>query len=351
VTLRHTRILNGLFLALGVALLVVMLLRLDAAEVWERILASGWALVPAFGAYCGSLLVSTLAWGRLFPREHRARFGPLFAAFWAGHAVNMVTPGGATGTVLKGTLLARRIDGEEVTASLVTYSYFDAVSMICFTTAGPLLCLLWYDVPAQVVGGLLALSGVLGLGALGLRVLLRRGLAADAVRLAGRVPFLRLRNLERLEERAGRVDVRVQEFRRSQPADFRATVAFFVMARAFQVLEAFFLLLPLVPEESAGGLLLLALLTQSTNQLINWLAAFVPARVGVAEGGIALLYQLLGMGAGVGLAYGLLRRARVVVGVSIGLVIGAVLQARAPRSAQIAADAGGSPLTLGRTDL
>jgi uncharacterized protein (TIRG00374 family) len=350
VTQRRTRIFNAVFLALGLALLVVVLVRMDASEVWDHVVDAGWFLVPAFGAYLGSLLASTLAWGRLFPPGHRARFRTLFSAFWAGHGMNMVAPGGATGVVLKGTLLAREVDGEEVTASLVTYSYFDAVSMISFTVLGPLLCLFWFDVPTRVVAVLAATSGFFAVAALGLRVLLRRGLVAQAVRTFGRVPWLRPRNLERLQARAMRVDERVRAFRQAQPADFRATVLYMVAVRMFQVLEAWFLLLPLIPDETAGELLLLALLTQAASQLINWVGAFIPGRVGVAEGGIALLFELLGIGSVVGLAFALLRRGRKILGAAVGLTIGAVMQARPPRRVPEALEDAAHPLPLGPTD-
>lgn len=330
-TPRTTRILNGVFLVLGIALLVGVLVRMDAGEVWRHVTDAGWFLLPAFGAYLLSLFLSVLAWGRFFPREHRARFTTLFTVFWAGHAVNMVAPGGATGTVMKGTLLAREVDGEEVTASLVTYSYFDALTMIVSTVVGPILCLFWFDVPTEVVALLAGASAVLAMGALGLRALLRRGLVGQAVRTFGRLPLLRPRNLERVEARAMRVDQRVRAYRKAQPADFRSALALMAGVRVAQVAEAWCLLVPLMPEQGWGELFLLALLTQSASQLIQWLAAFVPGRIGVAEGGIALLFQLLGFGSVTGLAFGLLRRARKVLGTVIGLGIGAVIQARPPR--------------------
>lgn len=349
-TQRTTRILNGLFLALGLALLVVVLVRMDAAVVWRHVRDAGWVLLPAFGAYVVSLVLSVLAWRRLFPPAHRARLRTLLTVFWTGHAVNMVTPGGATGTVLKGTLLAREVDGEEVTASLVTYSYFDALTMIVTTVIGPVLCLLWFDVPTRVVAMLAGASAILAVGALGLRALLRRGLVGQVVRTFGRLPLLRPRNLERAEARAMRVDERVRAFRQARPRDLRAAILLMAGVRAAQVLEAWFLLVPLMPEQNAGELLLLALLTQSASQLIQWLAAFVPGRIGVAEGGIALLFELLGFGSVPGLAFGLLRRARKVLSTIIGLAMGAVIQARPLRKAPPDLEDAAHPVPLGPAD-
>jgi uncharacterized protein (TIRG00374 family) len=350
VSQRVTRIVNVVFLVLGIALLVAVLLRLDAGHVWRHVRAAGWFLVPAFFAYASSLAMSAASWGRAFPPAHRVRFRVLYAVFWAGHAINQVAPGGATGTVVKGTMLARAVDGEEVTASLVTYSYLDAVSVILMTLIGPVLCLVWFDVPRDVVALLALASGVLALGVFGLRVMLRRGLVGHAVRLFRRLPVVRARNLERLQERALRVDERVRAFRQARPGDLRATVAWMAGARAAQVAEAWLLLGALMPEHPSGELFLLALLTQSASQLIQWVAAFVPGRIGVSEGGIALLFELLGFGSVVGLAFGLLRLARKVVGVSMGLVIGAVLHARPPRRIPPELEDAAHPVPLGPTD-
>ncbi|MEM9069825.1 MAG: lysylphosphatidylglycerol synthase domain-containing protein [Myxococcota bacterium] len=324
-----SRALHLFFLTLGVVLLGVLIWRLDASALLEQVLAAGWVVLPAFAAYIGSNLVSTLAWREAIPPAHRVPFLTLFSAFSAGHAVNVVAVGGA-GTFVTGSLASRQTDGGEVMASLVSYSYLTMVSVFVFTLIGPALCFVWLDLPLSLTGTLLGVSIALCVGAYLLRVLLRRGLVGGGLRLLQKLPFVRMKDPEALREKAEQVDARVRSFRGERPRAFRQLVLYLAAARMFQTAEAWFLLQGLFPDEPLGELALLALLVQSTAQLIGWTTTFIPGRVGVAEGGMALLFEFAGLDPATGLALGLLRRVRKIVGIGLGLALGAHLEASTP---------------------
>lgn len=332
-TRKRLRIVNGLFLAAGIALLAVLLTQIDLAALWAHLRRAGWMLLPALGAFAFNLMLSTGAWSATFQDGPRPpSFRRLLGAFWAGHALNALTSGGS-GEVLKGTLLARDVEGDDVVASLVVYNYLMAVVMLGATVVGPLLCLVFVQLPTRVVVAVLVTALLMLVGLLVARTLLRKGLAGALLRLAGKLPLLRDRNLGRFETRAKALDERVWRFRRAHPRAFTRVIVLGSLVRVGMVAELWFYLLAMVPGRDAGSTFLLALLLQSATQIVVLAASFVPGQIGVFEGGAALLFQLLGFDPAIGLAVALLRRARTVVSITAGLGVGAVMEARLPQRA------------------
>lgn len=64
-----------------------------------------------------------------------------------------------------------------------------------------------------------------------------------------------------------------------------------------------------------------ALVFESVSKLVNTASALVPARLGVAEGGSALLADALGFAASHGLSLALMRRVRALIWAGVGLVV------------------------------
>ncbi len=328
--------LNLVFLVLGIALFVLLILKLDPHEVGQQLKRAGWALVPAFIAYTLNLCASTMAWREAIqPGAHGRRipFGPLLAAFWAGHAINGVGIGGI-GEVFKGTLLARRIPAEESVAALVIYNYMNGMVTIAFAVIAPAIALFAFDLPRDVVAGVFGLALLFLLGILLLRTMLRRGMVGRLMRSMKRLPFMRQIDAEKLEERGRVIDERFAEFRARRPASFRRIVAWFAVSRLMQVAETWVMIYAFLPDRDPWWLLAVALVSRSLTHLVAWATAFVPARVGTAEGGTAALFELLGIGANVGLSFAILRRIRRLLGIAVGFIIlgGMTLKERRERA-------------------
>ena len=331
-TTRFVRIFNLGCVALGLALFVALLVRLDAREVGARLSQVG----VYFGLHCGlyflGLLVTAAAWQQIIdPTRSRARFGEVFGAFWAGHAINVLTPTASLGEVIRGTLLRGKVEGEELVASLVTFHLMSLASLLLMTLAGPLLCLILLDLPRPLVLTLLLVAMAFVVPVALLWLLLRLGAASRLVRLLRRVPFVRLKDPDALAARAAVVDERMRAFRRERPRHFRRAVLYFAAARVLMAAEYWVLLVPLLPERSLLWLFGLGFLTQSASQLVVWAATFVPGQLGVAESNSALLFKLLGLGPTLGFSVEVLRRLRTIIGVAIGLGIGWAMGLRPSR--------------------
>jgi len=316
------------FFALGMALFGVVLSHLDTDAILAHLKRAGWMLVPAYLAFFGNLTCSTAAWYQTMDPGSRPSFWRLFATFWAGMALNGVTPGAAGGELLKGSLLADSTGKDEAVTSLVVYNYLTAMSVLGFTALGPIPALLLLDLPRPVLLGLFGVAGCFGLVLLGLRYVLKKGLTGRALSLISRLPFVRIKNLDQKRARAEQVDARVWDYRRRRPRAFRRMIFFAFSVRVFMTLELWFFLLALMPDHTPGWLFVFALLAQSGSQLIGWLGVFVPGRAGVMESGVTGLFALLGLDPTLGLSAQLLRRARKLTAIGIGLLIGSALGAR-----------------------
>jgi uncharacterized protein (TIRG00374 family) len=330
---RIGRLANIFFVLLGVGMLAVLVVRLDVGDVLANLRRVGWYFAASFSVYVAGLLVTTAAWQQTIDPVHsRATFRELALAFWAGHAINSVTPTGNLGEVYKGNALRARIDGVENVAALVNFNFLSTVSMQLFVALGPPLCLLMPEVPIRVTWVLFVAAGISLLPLVGLGVLLRLGSATWIVRVVSHLPFVRMRDPESLLAKARDVDRRIRTAHRERPARFLRVLLWFALARLLNALEVWVLLVPLLPDRSLVDLWLLALVTQSVSQLVYWAATFVPTAIGVVEGSSALLYGLLGIGSVVGLSMELVRRVRMILGVSVGLFIAWAWKVRAEGS-------------------
>jgi uncharacterized protein (TIRG00374 family) len=332
-TSRFSKILNLIFLLLGAGLLVALLLGLDYAEVGARMVQVGWYFLASFATYVLSLVVTTAAWQQMIdPAHSRAAFRDLLVAFWAGHAINSVTPTGNLGEVYKGTALRGQVEGVELVASLISFNFMSSFSLQLFVALGPPLCLLLPEVPPRITWLLFVAALLAFVPTVVFYALLRMGVTGRLVKLLTRLPFVKIKEPEALLRKAMDVDRRIKESRRQQPWRFVRACFWFACARVLNALEVWVLLMPLLPGHGLVHLLLLALLTQTVSQLVAWVVTFIPSGIGVAEGSTALLYNLLGIGSVVGFSMELVRRARMILGVSIGLALAWVVRIRSSRT-------------------
>jgi hypothetical protein len=98
---------------------------------------------------------------------------------------------------------------------------------------------------------------------------------------------------------------------------------------ALLIYEAYLLLGVL----GGGTTLRTALVFEAVSKIVNTVGAIVPGRVGISEGGSALLADALGFGASHGLSLALMRRVRSLIWTGVGLTLLPVQEARARRGA------------------
>ncbi len=305
-------LLTLLLLAGGVALLAWQVRRLNLTL---DDLADGFSRV---GLWFGAILALSLvrfgvrsyAWMVLADKP--LPFATVVAATISGDALGNVTPLGLVASEpAKAYYLRRQMDPRYGLAALTAENFFYSLTVAVYVIVGAAAMLALFRVPPPV-----HLAGVSALGGMAL-------LLAVAGWLAWRRPSIASNLLGRLPgSKLSRLIERVQAFERETygaagptPRRLAIVTACELSFHALSLVECwltFWLL-------SGVTAVLPALIFDGFNRVVNVLFKFVPGRLGVEEGGTALLATAIGYAAHDGFLLGLVRKLRVVVWAAVGL--------------------------------
>ncbi len=304
---------------------MVLLVHLDIADLGMKLVQVGWLFPAAVAVHLIGIVFMARGWYEVIdPQSSRAGFGEVLCAYWTGHVINSLTPVRSLGDVLAGTILKDRgrLSGEELVASLVLLNLIASLSSLVFVLIGPLVCALAGFHSRVSLSLLLGFLGIL-IPVVLFYILLRMGLADRMIRLLARLPFVRFKDPETWITKARAVDCRIREFLTDRPVLFLRSLFSWLLVRLLQMLEIWILLYALLPCAGMPELVLLAMLSQAGALLIGGFLSFVPGQIGVAEGGSAVLFGMIGYPPVVGLSMELVRRVCKLVGIGVGLVLGA----------------------------
>lgn len=266
-------------------------------------------------------LLRTAAWFYSIERqERRVRFRDLFAIRIAGDAITDLTfLGPLLGETVKGITLSKHVAAEHSASSVVVenLAYTFAAGLLVVT--GLVLFLLEYPLPSSVLAGTLITMGTLLLsGALiGLAVKKRYRVAG---RILDRLQRLNLSRVERLRDKRERIvqfEENVFGFWHAHKAASVWILLHEIMSVFVGIIEAW-VILYLTLHHTA---LFAAFMVETVNRVVNLFFAFVPMRIGVDEGGAALMLKTIGYGAAEGVSLAIIRKIRMLFWVTVGLVI------------------------------
>jgi uncharacterized protein (TIRG00374 family) len=308
---------NLFSLLLGLALFAGLLYWIRASAVIEHLSRVGpWfaAIVLGYGL---AQLSFVLAWRALLDSEAKAvGLWELFRVYLAGDAVNyLVVSGNLAGEPLKAHLLRDRLPMVKGLSSVTVNKLSETVSMIAFQAFGLALafaCRLL--TPGMAWGSLVVFAcmttfialffwrqkrGLFGWIFVGLG---KAGIAKDF--------------FERIGSKARSLDDQISGFYNGGGLRFLLSLGFNFLGWCGGALEAYFLLKLLGVDAS----LPMVFAVEALSILANNLFFFVPARLGGSDGGKVLIFLSMGMSSAMGFAFGLLRRAREIFYVAVGLV-------------------------------
>jgi hypothetical protein len=151
-------------------------------------------------------------------------------------------------------------------------------------------------------------------GVLGFLLVQRRGMFSALLSVAS---LLRVRTplVTRLEGRADALDQRLATFHRERPDAFARSVGWHFAGQLVGLLQLAFILAWLGSPASLGTCLAI----EAFALVIDSALFFVPARLGVQEGGRVLIFTALGLSAATGLAVALIVRLNQVAVATLGL--------------------------------
>jgi uncharacterized protein (TIRG00374 family) len=317
------RILNLTFLLLGLALLIAMIVGLDTSKVFKSMLEVGIYFVPAALVHFLCLHASAIAWWYIInPDASKAKYQQVFRSHWAGSSINALTPGNSAGELFKGTILRGSVLVEESISSLVLVSFLGSATGQLFVFLVIVTGLFFTAYPTWLLGTLFGVTIILTLPNILLYVLMRLGLAKSLISLVQKIRIIKVKNVSSIKEKAQNIDRRIQNLRRDRPRSFYLSVLFFFVLRLIQTSELTLILTPLMPDKSVVQLFILAALSVSCAQLIMWVVIFIPGQIGVAEGGMAMLFGALSLEPTIGLSLGLARRMIKLLDITGGVGVG-----------------------------
>ena len=306
------RILKSVLLVAGIALLGVLVHRVGTEAILQTLnRLTWWQFLVICLPYAAIMAVDTLGWRYAFARD-RAPFRRLYRARVIGEALNIVTAlGSVGGEAAKAWLVREDVSYEESVPSVVIAKTTITIAQALFLCLGIVLAWSALDVSSEILRGMLwllvievvAVAGffgaqVSGLVARGGRVLKAFGVIDD---ISG----------------AQKLDAALRGYYRTEWRRFGLSVAFHLAGWLLGVLEALIMLGALGVDASV----VTATAIEALGSGVRFATFLVPASLGAFEGANAAAFGALGFGAGAGLAFSFVRRARQAAWVVIGVLL------------------------------
>ncbi len=302
----------------GLALLFWMIQRVGFSVLKENLLHFG--LGPALfliALYTLAQIAFALAWYVVLDDpEKKLSFWDIFVAYAAGDALNMTIPSGnLAGEPVKVMLVKDKFPIESAVTSVTVYKFADYISLTLFLACGWAFQFFFYSLPLpwNVGAGLITFG--MTVAAFIFFWIQKKGLYLPAGRWLGRLGLQKW--IEGKLHSAHLVDEGVRDFYAHRPQKFGASVFFNFLAWFGGVLEIMIFMSFLGLKASFPA----ALTVETFSLFLNNITFFVPARLGVGEGGRTLIFMALGFTKEVGLTYGIIRRIRELAWVGLGYLV------------------------------
>jgi hypothetical protein len=214
----------------------------------------------------------------------------------AGTLINALIPWEA-GEVFKGALLRRHAPSQEIIHGLVIWNFLLKLSGPSAALFATLLAFaLGHGIDPGIALLVLAANIVAFAPYLGLRLLLRQGMASLVVRVLRRIRIAKGDPAKLLRD-AGELDQKIRAFRTDRPRDFWKILGWQFLAR-LSAWTSWYVVLWLMGLEYSFALCAMIF---SGYAVAVYVTAFIPAKIGVNEGTGYVLFVLYGLDGGVGL--------------------------------------------------
>ena len=301
----------ALFLG-GISILAFLVARVGAGAVVSVLgRLAWWQCVLICLPYGLIMAVDTLGWRYAFAGEPPP-YLRMLAARTAGEALNIATAlGSVGGEAVKVWLLRPAVPYEESVPSIVIAKTTSTLAQTLFLLLGLLLAVTVVPVDPRVVSAMVVL--------LGLETLLVGGFLATQlagfVRRAGRL--LAWSGLIAESAHAERLDANLRLFYRKRWRRFLLSIACHLCGWILGILEVAVMLVVLEIPAGAGT----AAVIETLGSGVRFAGFLVPGGLGVLEGAYTGVFAVLGLGAGAGLAFSLVRRARQIAWIGVGLLV------------------------------
>lgn len=313
---------------IGFSLLIYLVRRVGVQVIFDALKQIGFGYFLILTITGARHLMRTLAMRQSIPREFRTfSFRQAFGARLAGEAVTFLTfAGPLLGEATKAALLKRRVPLARGVQAIVVDNLIYNLSVAFVIFGGALAMLLTYPLPRVVRYVVIGIAASAGICLVLVSVAARKRVMpltwtldrVAALGVRGVFPF-RVASQMILGKRDGisQLEMHVNSFYRARRNSFFLMFAFNFLAHATSVLEVYTVLMMLGYHASVTS----SFIIESLTKVINFAFGFVPATIGVYEGGTAFILQSLGYATAVGFTLAVVRKSSIVFWTSIGLLV------------------------------
>jgi len=305
---------------LGALLLVYVIRKVGVQPIFSALSRVGFGFFFVVAINGLRHVLRTIAMSISVPPEHRRfTFLQAFAARLGGESMGFLTfAGPLLGEATKVALLRKRVPLVHGVPALVVDNLLYNLSVVLLIFGGACLMLFAYPVPPVAREMLILIASVAFLGLIAAAIATRRRvtLLTNIIDSLGRRGF-RPRFLRTRRHHIYRVELTVYGFYKRRRAAFFSMIGLDLTSHATSVLEVYVTLkmLGFVPHVGA------AYIIESLTKIINVVFAFVPATIGVYEGGTEVILKSLGFAAAAGVTLGIVRKAAIIFWTAIGVFI------------------------------
>ncbi|HZH91120.1 MAG TPA: ABC transporter permease [Pyrinomonadaceae bacterium] len=306
--------------ALGLALLVYVVKRVGVQSIFDTLARIGFGFIVLLCISGTRHFIRAIPMYLAVPPGHRHfNLWQAFTTRLSGEAISFLTfTGPILGEATKAALLRKRVPLVMGVQALVVDNLLYNLSVVLFILSGACVMLASYDLPDAAHYALLLIASVavLALLAVGLAAS-RRVMPLTWVleRLAAR--GFEPRALVKRRAHINELESNTYDFYHQHRGSFFLIVAFDLAAHASSVFEVYVTLrmLGFHPGFDAPYVI------ESLTKVINFVFGFVPATIGVYEGGTEVVLRTLGFAAATGITLALVRKAGMIFWTGIGLAM------------------------------
>ncbi len=308
----------------GTLLLISLIRAIGAERLMTDLQRVGWGLVAIIALELVVDACNTLGWRYTLERRSAVGFPRLFWIRLAGTAINQLTPTATVGgEFVKGSFLRPAVGASAAIASLIAARMSYTIAQAALVLIGLSAIVTRLQGSQELAVGVVAGFTVTLAGVLIFVALQRRGLFAALARVATRLR-LPATSIARIERGGAALDAQLRALYRDRPQAFLASVGWHFAGQLIGLVQLWCILRWL----GAPAPLTTCLAVEAFAIVADSAMFFVPARVGVQEGGRVLIFTALGMSAATGLAVAVITRIAQLASAALGLAAYAGLSRR-----------------------
>lgn len=303
-------------LALGVALLAILLWKIGPVALFRNLLFLGWFWVPLILVEGLGEACHATGWRYCLSRgQQRLSWLRIAMIRQAGMAFNYLTPTAHLGgELIKGTLLGREGEAVEAATAVIVGKLALVLSQLLLVTMASATALWIISLPLHLWLGWAMGTSVFFAGIVSFFLLQRHGKLGAVIRVAERIG-LRGDRVKAMARWLSAVDQGLRDFHRERPGDLVRALSWHVLGYSCGLVQTWLFL------GWAGHELLwkTGVVIWALGAWFDLVGFIVPAGVGVQEGSRVLVFHAVGLNSLGGLTFGVVLRLTKALWALIGL--------------------------------